>query len=208
MIMDPEMIEFLRFNKELFHDLDPDKSPEIFPSPRTWSKAADAIAVKKKVSKIRGKELTMGDIEEIVAGLVGRSVARQYAAYLNLIKSIDPGTLKLVYSDQKKAALPPKVKGDYRSDAASAMITAIILDRRGDKLTDKEFRNITDYAVRLNDPTIATILMRRLLEEHPYANFDSKKFDEEAYGETFDYIMNSFLDKYKRFDREHKEVED
>jgi hypothetical protein len=205
MIMDPAMIEFLRFNKELFHDLDPDASPEIFPSPRTWSKAADAIAAKKKIAKIKGKDLTMANIESIVAGLVGTSVARQYVGYLNLVRSIDPKTLKEVYNNPKKADLPPKEKGSYKSDAASAMMTAIILDKRGEKLSPEQIKNLANYAVRMDDPSWAIVLLRRFLEEHPYTNEQSKKFDEAEYGETYDYVINTFLDKYPGYDIQNPE---
>lgn len=205
MIMDPAMIEFLRFNKELFHDLDPMVSPEIFPSPRTWSKAADAVAAKKKLAKLKGKELTMADIESIVAGLVGTSVARQYIAYLNLIRSIDPKTLKEVYNSPENAALPPKEKGDYKSDAASAMMTAIILDKRGEKLSPEQIKNLVDYSVRLDNPSWAIVLLRRFLEEHPYTNEQSKGFDEEGYGETYDYVIDTFLTKYPGYDIQNPE---
>jgi|694.fasta_scaffold44116_2 MoxR-like ATPase len=205
MIMDPEMIEFLRFNKELFHDMDPDVSPEIFPTPRAWEKAADAISIMRKVAKLQGETLTLGEIEDQVADLLGNDVARQYVAYLNLLKSIDPKTLKEVYNDPKKAALPPKEKGDYKSDAASAMMTAIILDRRGEKLSPEQIKNLVNYAVRLDDPSWAIVLLRRFLEEHPYANEQSKKFDEAGYGETYDYVINTFLDKYPGYDIQNPE---
>jgi hypothetical protein len=147
----------------------------------------------------------LGEIEDQVADLLGNDVARQYVAYLNLLKSIDPKTLKEVYNDPKKAALPPKEKGDYKSDAASAMMTAIILDRRGEKLSPEQIKNLVNYAVRLDDPSWAIVLLRRFLEEHPYANEQSKKFDEAGYGETYDYVINTFLDKYPGYDIQNPE---
>lgn len=195
LIFDPAMIEFLKMNKDLFYKLDPDVSAEIFPSPRTWTKAAEAITVRKRIAKMQGKDLTLGDIEREVSKLVGKSAARQYIGYLNLVKSVDPKTLKYVYTDQAKAALPKKEKGDYVSDVTSAMITAIILDKKGEKLTPNQIKNLFDYAIRLEDPTWATILVRKFMELHPYFNENSPKFDE-AYQDSYNENLENFIENY------------
>jgi hypothetical protein len=85
------------------------------------------------------------------------------------------------------------------------MMTAIILDRRGEKLSPEQIKNLVNYAVRLDDPSWAIVLLRRFLEEHPYANEQSKKFDEAGYGETYDYVINTFLDKYPGYDIQNPE---
>lgn len=199
LIFDPAMIEFLKMNKDLFYQLDPMKSQEVFPTPRTWTKAAEAIAVAKKSKKKRGEDLTLGEIEYHVAKLVGKSAARQYVGYLNLLKSVDPKTLKYVYTDQEKAALPKKEQGEYVSDIASVMITAIILDKKGEKLTPQQIKNVFDYAIRLDNPSWATVLVRRFLEVHPYMNENSPKFEED-YLNVYQQVVDEFIEKYPGFD--------
>lgn len=195
LIFDPAMIEFLKMNKDLFYSLDPDASKEIFPSPRTWTKAAEAIHVKSRIAKAKGKRLTMGDIEKEVSKLVGKSAARQYSAYLELLKSIDPKTLMYVYTDPKKATLPKKERGEYKPDIASTMITAIILDKKGEKLEKGAIDNLFKYAEMIDDPTWATVLVRKFMEYHPYFNENSPKFDDK-YTDCYRENLESFIEKY------------
>ena len=200
LIFDDVMIEFLKMNREIFYDLDPDVSKEIYPTPRTWDAAARSLYVGNKKAKEKGKKLTYDDILTRVSLAVGKAAAAQYVGYLKLLDAVDPKTLRYVYTDPSKATLPKMVKGEYVSDVASVMITAITLDKRGEKLTDKEFENVADYAIRLDNPTWATILMRRILQEHPYINPLS-----DEYAEVYERVLDKMFEKYPGFDPDYNE---
>lgn len=201
LVFDREMIDFLKFRKELFHKYDPEVSLEVFPSPRAWTNAAEEIANARAL----GEDLTFGDIEDIVSTYVGVDVGKQYVAFLRLIKSIDPKTLKNVWTNQEKADLPPKEKnGDYKSDSLQAMLTAILLDKKGEELTFNEVKNFIDYLIRLDDPRYAMVAIKSLLKEHPYLRSKSKTHDKESpeYNEdhlkSTEYIAKEFASKYRK----------
>jgi hypothetical protein len=168
LIIDPVMVEFLEFNKELLHSFDPDNTENIvFPTIRSWTMAAQNVATTKKAYKIMNKKFTDRDLEKSVAMAVGKSAAREYFGYLNLIKSIDPKTIKLVYTNPERAMLPVKERGQYKSDIASAFMTAIILDKKGEKLSKEEIENVYKYSIRLDNPNWAMVLIRSFIQAHP-----------------------------------------
>lgn len=192
LVFDPIILEFLKFNKELLHR-QPDEDAIVFPTSRSWKNAADAVyAFKQNV-----KNWTVRDIELIVSGCVGADVARTYFAFVDLVKSIDVKTLKAVYSDPSKADLPPKEGKIYVSHITNAMITAIIMDRKGEKLKESEILNLAKYAARLDNPTYATILIRMLLLQHPYLNPKSPKDVYDAkYADTIEKAFDILGAKY------------
>ncbi len=207
LVFDPAMIEFLKFRKELFHHYDPEISVELFPTPRSWTKAAEELSN----AKIVGQNLTFDEIEDIVAGAVGIDAAKQYIGFLRLIKSIDPKTLQNVWTNQSKADLPPKEKtkrgglAEYKTDAMQAIITAILLDKKDEELTLNNIKNIVDYLVRMDDPRWAMTFITMLLDQHPYLLPSSPTHIEGSpnynpeHGKMHDLLADEFISKYPEF---------
>jgi hypothetical protein len=207
LIIDPTLGEFLEFNKELLHSFDPnDDLAVVFPTPRTWTMGSQNIVATKKAYKHLGKKFTEKDAETAVAMSVGISGAKQYFAFLEMIKKIDPKTIKFVWSDPQKAPLPLKGESGlkYSPHQASALLTAILMDKSGEKLTKDQILNFVKYLVKLDDPTWAIVAMQKFLAEHPYTNMaNTKKFDPK-YEDSWDAIRGEFAAKYKGFDPNYK----
>lgn len=204
LIIDPMMAEFLKFNSDLLHKFDKDDElAVVFPTPRAWTMGSQNIMATKKAYNALNKKFTEKDAETAVAMAIGITGAKQYFAFLEMVKEIDPKEIKLVWTNPQKAPLPLKGEGGlkYAPHQASALLTAILLDKKGEKLNKEEIINFVKYLVKLDDPTWAIVAMQKFLEDHPYTNMANKKGKfEDSYEDSWDAIMDEFAAKYKGFD--------
>jgi len=219
-VIDPALPEFLKFNRELFHKFDKmSDNIEVWPSPRTWTKGSQAVWQKEQVRKSQGKPpLTMDEIEMIMTAAVGRTPARMYIGFLKLVKSINPKDLKYIWTDQKKAPLPPKEesktskgRNEYKTDSMQAIITAALMDKRGQKLKLSEAKNFMDYLIRMDNSSWAMQAIRALFDQHPYLLPDSQEIlnsDDPDYNPEIaaitDYLADTFAERYPEIFQEYE----
>lgn len=202
MIIDPLMLDFLEFNDELLHDFDPkNRNITVFPTPRTWEMGATSMYTLKKVMNAMNppQKPTMKQLENILAQNVGIAAARQYFAFLKLVKEMDVKSLKMVYTSPEKAALPTKEGQEYKTDSACATIASIIMDRKGEKLTPEEIKNVVDYIVRLDHPKWGVMMAKKFIETHPYIHHKLPQYDPK-YRDAFTYMIQKFDETYPNYD--------
>jgi hypothetical protein len=202
LIIDPTMGEFLEFNKDLLHMYDADNDDNtqvVFPTPRTWDLGATAMYSLKKYKAMMDppQKPTMQELERKLAMAVGKGPAKQYFAFLRLIQEIDAKALRFVYTSPEKAPLPKKEGGEYKSDSASAMVTAILMDKLGQKVTPEEMINLVKYIIRLDDPRWGVVMAQKFLKEHPYVMDNDPS---SPYRKAFTFMIQEFDKHYPDFD--------
>lgn len=158
-LLDPNILAFVKFNNKYFHYLDPEAGAPAWASPRSWTKASEEYLLRMKMAAKRGKKLTNDEIINMIGKRVGKPTAIEFVSFLDLIKTVDIEKLKDVFNNPKKAPLPPKRGGDYIPDKTYAMLSAIVYSKEGVNLTAKEFGNVVDYAIRLEQEEFATSLI-------------------------------------------------
>jgi MoxR-like ATPase len=164
-----EIIGFLNFKSDYFHKFDPDEydttqgKPVIYPSPRQWELASDALKVGLAASVKYKEPWNSERIIDIVAGSVGIAAANQYSAYLDLLKKMNPKDLEYAYTDPKKC---PNLAKEAQ-DVCTTGLQAIASFKKGKNLTDQELMNVTEYATLLKSQKLAVMLMKSIKRVHP-----------------------------------------
>lgn len=125
--IDPMTIAFLRYRPELFHKFD--KDAREFPCPRTWEFVSQITSTPVGGAS---KKVQLA----LLAGTVGRAVAVEYMAFVELYKQLP--SIDAILMNPDKAAVPTDVSGMYAVSAALA--------RRADA---KNFGRVIKYLDRL-----------------------------------------------------------
>ena len=159
-LLDPNILSFVKFNSKYFHHLDPDINSPAWASPRSWTKASKEYLDKMKIAAKKNKKLSNEEITNILGKKIGRATAIEFVNFLDLMKTVDIKKLGEVFKSPQKAPLPPKQGNDYILDKTYAMLSAIAYSKDGVNLTIKEFENVVDYAIRLNQAEFATSLIK------------------------------------------------
>lgn len=164
--INPDLIGFLQFNKGYFHKLDPEQDNKMnWPSPRTWE-----MASKKDYFK-RGKnwknKLPLPKVQAIYTDLVGAEAAIAFVEYLKLKEVFSEKDIESVYTKGKDAKKPPE-----RLDIQRAVSSAIAFYKKGEKLTEKELRNVLDWTISLADMEGKTSMLMFFKMAHPEVKTD------------------------------------
>ena len=162
--MDPDVIGYIDFNKDILHHLDPDKETPNWPSPRSWASASLEYTEAKEAS---GNQLSKEAIKKLFNSHVGNTAAVQFAEYLDLLAVFPPKDIALVYKKPEEAPMPPK-----RIDRSRAVTAAIGMAKKGEKLTAKELENLITYARRIENMEVATSLLQHIKKTHDYVTTD------------------------------------
>lgn len=214
-VFDPMLIDYFQFNPKAFYELNVDVDDiELNNIPRTWHKGAIAVFQANQVRKAKNlPPLKPEEEEKLYAMAVGIAAAREFMGFVKLTREIDPRDIKYIWTDQKKAPMPSRLKskrkgeegveGSYKSDIIGAVLYTAVKAVANKKLTFDEVKNFVDYLVRLNEPQWAMRAMTQLLDEHPYltpgheSQLDPNhpEYDKEMI-EATDYINDVFLEKY------------
>lgn len=172
--INPDIIGFLLFKKEYFHMLDPQKATKAWPSPRTWEKASRVDYFERRGKW--DKKMSKNQVIEIYAPRVGREAATAFAAYLDLKDQYNEKDVKDVYTIGPKAKRLPK-----QLDQSFAAIGSIAGYKKGQPLTEKELKNLLDFAASYfvgaeSNRALEQItpLISRLKDMHPEVKQDAK----------------------------------
>lgn len=186
-----EVLGFLLFRKEYLHKYDPDPSSGeptlIWPSPRSWDKACRQLETAKRLAKREGRELSDPELLNVMSDSLGVEAATMFVEYVQLTRNIpNLEDLKYAYTQPKKAPLPPEDKPAI----SHAMIVAVGISKRGEKITVDNLYNIMEYAKRFKTKELATPLINFVVKDHPEVKEDPR-------------FLNDFLrDWYVAFPRD------
>lgn len=143
----PEVISFLYFRNELFHQFNPTADLINSPCPRTW----------EHVGKIFKADPPSEVAEELYAGAVGDAAAREFVGFLEIHQELP--NLDAILLDPDQGRIPEKV---------SAMFAVCV--GLAKKATVQNFPRIVRYAERLYEADkgeFAVLLVRDALRQEP-----------------------------------------
>jgi hypothetical protein len=123
--IEPAVIAFLRFRSELLHQYE--RNAKAFPSPRTWEFTSNITA------KHPNKSVELAIFE----GTIGHGAAVEYAAFLQLFRSLP--SIDSILLNPDKANVPI-------NDPASLWAIGAALARRA---SDQNFRRVLTYLDRM-----------------------------------------------------------
>jgi len=138
----PELLDFLEFQSEFFHNLDPDLRKTKYPTPRAWVDASNSL--KRAVRELESKGITTVPeslIRREFSKNVGNDATAAFLVFYNVAKEVPVKELDLVYTDPERA---PKAKPG-RPDYNYALAAAIIRKSLKMKLTSKEVCNFMKW---------------------------------------------------------------
>jgi hypothetical protein len=202
-IVNDEIVNFLRFNSDMFYKLDPDRvahlgiKPTIFPSPRAWTNASKLLGIRAKRAEAKGKSITDKEVESIVSGQVGKEAAAKYVAFLKLLKKIKPEDIKKVYTDPEKAPIPDK---SLAIDEKEPLIAATAFYTKDKKLSKDDMDNFATWVTRFpkTEARLVVLAMTIMKEVHP----ELKNGKEAEYWSTE--IFNKIHDAFPTFSETKK----
>lgn len=176
-IVIPELVDFLEFQQEYFHNLDPQKKMIKYPTPRAWTDASFGLKrVMDDLEEEGVKELPEDEIIKAFQVEVGYDAAAAFLDFYRIAKDIPVRELMLPFTDPEKAPLPdskidPKT-GRSRPDYAHALLSAIIRKSKDETLTSKEVCNFATYLQRVASPEWGNAAISNLFKEHDYLKKD------------------------------------
>jgi hypothetical protein len=175
----PELMDFIDFDSEWFHNLDPAVKKTKYPTPRAWVDASfalkRAIDELKAEAQAKGKDLVTLPDEVIIREFtksVGKDAAVAFLNFYKVAKDIPVKDLALPFTDPEKAPLPTD-KGKNRPDYAHALFSAVLRKSTEMKLTSAEVCNYATWLRRVNDPEWGASCIASLMALHPYLKKDT-----------------------------------
>lgn len=175
----PELMDFIDFDSEWFHNLDPAVKKTKYPTPRAWVDAS--FALKRRLeeledeAKAKGKELkTIPDdviIREFTKS-VGKDAAVAFINFYKVAKDIPVKDLVYPFTDPEKAP-DPYAKGKNRADYIHALFSAVLRKSTEMQLTSKEVCNYAQWLNKINDPEWGASCIASIMKLHPYLKKDS-----------------------------------
>ena len=168
-IVIPELVDFLEFQQDYFHNLDPQKKMIKYPTPRAWTDASFGLKrVMDDLEEEGIKELPEDEIIKAFQVEVGYEAAAAFLDFYRVAKDIPVRDLMLPFTDPEKAPIPDGKRPDY----AHALLSAIIRKSKEETLTSKEACNFATYLQRVNSPEWGNAALTSLLNVHPYVEKD------------------------------------
>lgn len=167
----PELLDFLDFQQDYFHNLDPSKQMIKYPTPRAWTDAA--VGLERTMRELQSEGVTEISDKDLLNAFqveVGYEAAAAFVDFYKVAKEIPVKDLLLPFSDPEKAPLPDKTdsKGKVRADYAHALLSGIIRMSKEKILTPTEVCNFATYLQRVGSPEWGGAALSNLTANHPY----------------------------------------
>jgi len=154
----PELIDFLEFDSEWFHNLDPAVKRTKYPTPRAWVDASmalrDAIDELKKEARMKGKELTSIPDDVITREFqksVGNDAAVAFLNFYKVAKDIPVKDLLLPFTDPDKAP-NPFAQGKNRPDYTHALYGGVLRKSTEIPMTVEAVCNFAKWLEKVGNP--------------------------------------------------------
>ena len=165
----PEIVNFVSRNPEIFHYLDNEKNDLVFPTPRAWTIAA--VKLKSKMENRGAKDwrdIPTDEIFSIYSRAVGQSAAGKLKAYLDIIKRIPERDLEMIITNPEKAT--PIAKGPEFSSVSYGLYEMALRkaeEANNGKATIENLYNIMKYYQMLDNLEILSWIYARIKEKYP-----------------------------------------
>lgn len=184
----PELLSFLEFSDEFFHNLNPDQPSVVFATPRGWIDASTTLYAKIKRLENQGKvgnEFSKEDLVKIFQPSVGFPAANAFAAFYELVQSISLADVMKVFDEPEKAQIPDVIQesdpgmfnATYKPDVIFATLAAIVSKSEKIKpLTPEQYSNAIDYAIRLDSAAYGASFIAMLNSKHEYVKTSGKTY--------------------------------
>lgn len=167
---EPEIVDFVERNPELFHYLDNEKNDLKFPTPRSWTDAAMALKDEMIDTGVKSwRDLSTDKIFDIYTDAIGPSAAGKLKSYLDIIKRIPERDLEYIVTSPEKAT--PIPKGPGFSNVAYGLYEMAL--RKAEEMSEngsatvENLYNIMKYYQGLNNLEILSWVYARIKEKYP-----------------------------------------
>jgi hypothetical protein len=180
----PELLSFLEYSEDYFHNLDP-QSPDVkFATPRGWIDASKLLYSKMRRLEKQGKvsnEISADELRRVFQTEVGYSAANAFVKFYEVVQSIPLADVMKVFDEPEKAPVPKATqKSDpgkfntiYEPDIMFATIAAIVSKSEKIKpITPEQYSNAVDYAIRLDSASYGASFIAMLNSKHEYIKTD------------------------------------
>lgn len=178
----PELLDFLEFQHEFFHNLDPKAGKTKYPTPRSWTDASWELKRVMDEYKAKGKEVPDSEIVSALTGDVGKVSASAFLNYYKVAKTIPIKDLELPFTNPDKAPVPAdrkKKDGKIDTDYKIALLMSVVKRTDGRTLTPEETCNYAKWLIRTgkDDPSaneLGGASLAILFKMHPYLTKDQQ----------------------------------
>jgi hypothetical protein len=178
----PELIAFLKFSKQFFHTLDPNKieAQEAYATPAGWVDASKYLysRLKQIEDKTGKREIGADEVRRIFALSVGQNAADAFMSFYKLVKSFPVDQLDKVYNDPQKAPIPTESDSTDKIWAKLAAAASHVTELG--TITPEQFSNAVDWMIRFKDnlgpfaAEYASAFWTMLKAKAPYVTKDIK----------------------------------
>jgi len=176
----PELLDFLEFQTEFFHKLDPDLKKTKYPTPRAWVDGSNSL--KRAIRELESKGITTIPLEVIRKEFqknVGKDAASAFVEYYKVAKDIPLKELAYIYSDPTRAPKPNRVpisgggeeakqKERSRLDYNYALSIAAVRSSEGRTLVPNEVCNFCTWLGENYQPEEAAGVFNYFVTTHRY----------------------------------------
>jgi MoxR-like ATPase len=167
---EPEFVDFVERNEELFHYLDREKATLKFPTPRSWTDAAMVLKDEMIEAGVdTWRDLPAETVYNIYADQIGPSAAGKLKAYLDVIRKVSEKDLEDIIKDPMKAKEISKgsdfsnvIYGVYEM----ALRKAEEMSESGEPTT-QELYNIMEYFNRYKQLEALAWIYKRITDKYP-----------------------------------------
>lgn len=169
----PQLIDFLKFDSEWFHNLDPAVKKTKYPTPRAWVDASlalkETIDELKKEAQMKGKEFTTipdGVIIREFQKQVGKEAAVAFLNFYKVAKDIPVKDLILPFTDPDKAP-NPFAQGKNRPDYTHALFGAVMRKSTEIPMTVEASCNFAKWLGTVGNPEFGSSAITSFFRLHP-----------------------------------------
>ena len=167
---EPEFVNFVAQNQELFHYLDDEKGTLKFPTPRSWTDAALILRDEMEDEGVKSwRDLPLDAISNVYSDQLGPDATGKLIAYLGVLKKFTDSDLAEMVKDPKKAKTIPK-SGDFTSVMYG--LYEMVL-RKAEELSKdgnvslQDLSNIMEYFNGYGELEILSWIYKRITDEFP-----------------------------------------
>jgi len=142
-----------------------------------------------KSAKIGDRILTKEEVFDTAKRVIGTEVARLFAEFVDIQKYFTKEDIKGVY---EKGAKAKKFPEELNPNIQNAIITFILLYKKGEKLNLTEVQNIWNYILTIKNAEISTLFANYFIRFHQYVR------DDDEYSKMFTKFGKDWFERYKK----------